>query len=173
MDNSINSLSSVSFNSRYLNIKNPEDMPRQIYDTIYKSDAVDKFLKAGKPKTFIDKILNLFRRDEILNIEYVTLNGENTAKEGKQKIQKENLNDPYKKICNLIFKFRNHGKEEQFVLSGSQEGIRRQAGSIPRPGEDYRYRPPQRTAEDKLLELVKNIDNIAEDLKRSINQSID
>ena len=70
MINPINNTSNISFNSRYLQINEPEKFPKKIYDAIYKSDGIEAFLKAGKPKSLIGKILDFFKADEILDVYY-------------------------------------------------------------------------------------------------------
>lgn len=149
--NTINPINNnTSFNSRYLNTQKAEKLPKEISDAIYKSDSIDEFLKEGKPKTFWDKFIDLFKKDEILDVEYL----ETVAKDSSGAIKK----DPFAKISFLIFRFtKSDGIVETAQLTTEQEGLRRQTGSIPKPNEHYLFKPPVETAEQKMAKAIENI----------------
>ena len=65
-----NNISNPMFKARYLHINNPEKMPLKIYSSIYKSEGVDEFLAAGQPKTFWQQVKDLFKKNEILTVDY-------------------------------------------------------------------------------------------------------
>ncbi len=157
--NTINPINNnTSFNSRYLNTHKVEQLPKEISDAIYKSDSIDVFLKEGKPKTFWDKFIDFFKKSEILDVEYL----ETVAKDSSGAIKK----DPFSKISFLIFRFtKSDGVIKTVQLSTEQEGLRRQAGSIPKPNEHHLFRPPLETAEQKMAKAIENIKNFESILK--------
>lgn len=142
--NTINPINNVSFNSRYLNLELMDKLPPRISEAIYKSEAVDNFLKAGKPKTLVDKIIDFFRKDEIIDIFHIVNKGESY--------------DRYEQKESLSFYIKK-GKciEKTATLFAEQEGILRQDGSIPKPGEDPIFKAPLETAEDKLIKQIEKI----------------
>lgn len=151
--NTINNVNNVSFNSRYMNIKQLEDVPPRISEAILKNEAIDKFLKAGKPKTFWGKIIDFFKKDQILDVFH------NTSKEA--------LNpDPYAQDEFVYLAFGDKiYKGKSFTIRASQNGVKREAGSVPKPGEHYLYKPPIKTSEDKLIEEIEKIDDFEKLLK--------
>lgn len=157
MNNTINQINNVSFNARYLKIHQPDKIPQKIHDAIYKNDAIEEFLKAGKPKTIWGKILDLFKKDKPLNIKYT----ETIVALPKKVIPTERLNDKYSKACNLKFQFGN----KKGFISTEQQGLKRQAGSVPKPNEDYRYKPPIETAEDKMVKELDSLKDLSDLLK--------
>ena len=153
MNNTINNVSNISFNARYLNLKQLENVPPRISEAILKNEAIDKFLKEGKPKTLWEKFIDLFKKDQMLDVYH------NTATEAKHP-------DPYAKDEFVYFGFGDSCyKDKSFTIRTSQNGIKREAGSIPKPGEHYLYKPPVKTSEDKLIEEIEKIDNFGKLLK--------
>ena len=169
MNNTINSYNSnTAFGARYIQFNNPEQMPKKVYEAILKNDAIESFLNEGKPKTLVGKFADLFRSAEVLYVDYEA-DLFSKYKENFKEISKDNSLDPYIRRDKLIFTF---GKENSFVADrkhcdfiGFQQGIRRQAGSIPKPGEHHAYKPPVKTAEDKIAEQVNNIKDFGSKLK--------
>ena len=148
--NTINPINSVSFNSRFLNTQKAEKLPKEISDAIYKNASIDEFLKEGKPKTLWEKFADLFKRDEILDVKY----RETLVKDSSGKIKK----DPFSKVCYLTFRLiKSNGTVKYAHVSTEQEGIRRQAGSIPKPNEHHLFKPPVETAEQKIAKIIENI----------------
>ena len=144
MNNSINNNYNINFNSRYFRILNENEMPKKIYYELYKSDAIEKFLTDGKPKTFFQKILNLFKKDEFLDVYYESKNNY--------------VHDPYDITEILHFTFnKGTSKEKKGFIDASQKGIRRETGSIAKMGENKLFKPPIEKSEDKLAEKLKAI----------------
>ena len=140
--NTINPVNNVSFGGRYLNLNKMENLPTNVYQAILKNQSIDTFLKEGKPKTLIAKILDMFRKDEMIEADYF----------------ESELTDSYAKTCKLTFVYRKRdGSFKIAPLSTEQQGIRRQSGSIPKPNEHYLYKPPFITAEEKLAKEIENI----------------
>ena len=162
MNNTIDNVNNISFNSRYLNVKSLEKLPPRISDAILKNEAIDEFIKAGQPKRFIGKVLDLFKWNEKIDVVLETAKIPFPVEHPVL----EKLQDPYQKVETLIFKLtkrsivRKTGK-----LSAEQSGIKRQAGSIPKPNEHYEYKPPIISAEDKLVAQVMGIRDFAGLLK--------
>ena len=154
MNITINKTDSTTFEARYLKILNADKMPKKITEAIYKNSSIDKFIKDGKPKTLWDKLIDLFKKDEVLEVSYT----ESAYLFPNRVMPKVLLNDPYTKTCNLSFNFhKRNGFIKQLSLTSLQVGIERQSGSIPKKGEHYAYKPPLITAETKL---IKEIDGI-------------
>ena len=152
--------SNVAFCARYIKFNNAEKMPKKVYEAVLKNDAVEEFLNEGKPKTLFDKLLDLFKRDDVLFVDYEA-DVFSKFKEAK--------NEPYMRKDKLTFSF---GKENSPMvdrktcpITGFQRGIKRQPGSIPKPGEHYAYKPPVRTAEDSIAEQVNDIKDLGAMLK--------
>jgi len=149
MNNTINAYSNnnVSFNSRYLQINKQEEIPQRICDAIYKSDAVEKFLAEGKPKTLLGKFLDLFKRNEILNVSYET-----------KKISKF---DPYAIKETIIFTLEKGRFQKLFrPLDAIQTGIRRQMGCIPKEGEHLVFKAPAETSTERLAKQIEDIKDL-------------
>ena len=166
MNNSINSVNNVPFKSRYLNIVNRDEMPQIISDAIYKNDAIDKFIHSGKPKTLLGKIIDLFIKDKALDVRYVV----SKIKISDSKQSKRNLidrmRDPYQKVVSLIFEYNQRSDIKKiYELSAEQSGIKRSAGSIPKPGEHYAYKMPVESAEEKLAKKIEELDDLKNLLK--------
>ena len=156
MNNTINNLNNISFNARYVNFVNKENMPGKVYDAILKNDAIDEFIAKGKPKTILGKIIDLFRKDESLDISYSISKSIDLLPDGRSMV--EHLTDPYNKKVEVLFKFnKRNGDELIFPLSAEQSGIRRKQGSIPKPGEHHAYKPPLETAEDMLVKKINEM----------------
>ena len=157
MNNTINGINNITFNARYVEFRKSEKIPEKIKDAIYKSNAVDEFINAGKPKTIWEKLVSLFKKDEALEVTYI----ETIVPLPKKHIPKELLHDPYAKACNLLFLFKGKdGFYKQFPISSEQVGIRRQAGSVPKLGEHHTYKPPIETAEDKLVKKIEELTDL-------------
>ena len=161
--NTINPIdNAASFRGRYLNLDQMEKLPPKIYDAILQNPSIDSFLKEGKPKTFIGKIIDLFRKDEMVDVRYV----ETKVKLPKKVIPPERAMDPYSKACNITFVYRQrNGSVKRAPMSTEQQGIVRQSGSIPKPNEHYKYKPPVMTAEEELAEEIRNIKDFKSLLK--------
>ena len=154
MNIAISKVDSTMFGARYLNVDSVDKLPTKVSDAIYKCDAIDEFLKAGKPKTFWNKLKDLFRKDEILEVSYA----ESIVPFPKRVIPKELLNDPYVKACNLLFTFRQrNGSIKKLPLASQQVGVKRQAGSVPKEGEHYAYKPPLISAEANLIKQIEDL----------------
>lgn len=148
MNNTINAMDNISFNARYLRLTSKTaEFPQKISDAIYKNDAIDEFLKAGQPKTFWEKLKDLFRKDEFLNIFYETKNNSSI--------------DTYAKSESITFSFR----DKRYPLRASQEGIKRNFGSIPKKGGNLYYKAPTETSTDKLVKLIEELENLDKLLK--------
>ncbi len=162
MNNTVNNTNNVSFNARYLKIINSKKLPQRISDAIYKSDAVYEFLKAGKPKTLWGKFIDLFRKDEALEIKYEILKVQEHSNYDKKTFI-ERLQDPYQKVGKVTFTYKQrNGEEKTFELVAEQSGRKRQKGSIPKPNENYAYKPPVESSESKLekqINTLKKLDN--------------
>ena len=166
MNNTINGYSNISFGSRYLQVKQPNAFPKNVYNAIYKSDGIEEFLNAGKPKTLWGKFKALFQKNEILEVYY----GKGKMSEHNFRAQKEQQEkiseyDPYalKEWVNFIFKKGDTRKF--FNIEEFQTGIRRKAGSIPKPGENHTFKKPLVTAEDKLVKSIEDIKDLETLLK--------
>ena len=153
MNNTINCCRyNSTFSSRYLNIHNSEKIPQKILDAIYKNDSIEEFLNAGKPKTLLGKFMNLFRKNEFLDVYYDS--------------QKEENIDPYSIKATVHFFFGKNGKTKRFLpLDAFQFGVNRLDHSIPRDGEDVFYKKPLETVEDKLARQIDEIKDINRLLK--------
>ena len=167
MNNTVNNISNPSFNARYLRIKNPERIPQNILDAIYKSDAIDNFLIAGKPKTIWGKIIDIFRTNEFLDINYEVSKIKFPVDCESSKYNSlaartiyDRLRDPYQKVTTLIFKVTKGIKERKFELYTEQCGVKRQAGSVPKKGEHYLYKPPLMKSEEELAKKVQELKDI-------------
>ena len=68
MDNTINCYSSLSFGSRYLRVKKGNTVPKTVLDAVKNNKVIDSYLKEGKPAAFFDKICDLFKRREYLEV---------------------------------------------------------------------------------------------------------
>ena len=161
MNNTIQPYSAnMAFDARYIKFNNEEKIPKKVYEAILKNDAIEDFLNEGKQKTLMGKLLDLFKRDDVLFVDYEA-NSFSKFKEVKK--------DPYMRRDKLIFSF---GKEKSAMvdrktcqITGFQQGIKRQPGSIPKPGEHYAYKPPVQTAEDSIAEQVNDIKYLGAMLK--------
>ncbi len=156
MNTTINNVNNLSFSARYLRIQNEENFPVKLLDSIYKSDAVDEFIKAGKPKTIWENFVNIFKKNEYLDV----IHEVSKIKFPVDYPIADRLRDPYQKVESLIFKFNKNGKERRFEVSAEQRGIKRKQGSIPKQGEDFAYRPPLMRAEDELVKKVEELKDI-------------
>ena len=156
MNNTIDSCRNVTFNSRYLRMHNSERFPRKVYDAIYKSDAIEKFLNDGKPKTFFERIADLFKKDEYLDVFYSS--NEITGK------------DPYAKNAMVQFSFgKGHSVESILNIPKTpavQKGIRRPTGSIPKQGENPLFKAPQETVEYIIAKKIEEISDFGSLLKK-------
>lgn len=163
MNNTINNVNSVSFNARYLNIVRPERIPEEIRNAIFKSDAVDEFITAGKPKTILGKFIDLFRKDEPLNVKYIVSKIKIDETQNRISLL-ERLKDPYQKVESIIFEYnQRNGVIRTCELSTEQSGTKRSFGSIPKRNENYAYKPPIETADDKMvrqIEKLKDLDSL-------------
>lgn len=145
MDNRINFSNNIVFCSRYLVVKNPEQFPQQVYEAIYKNDAIDSFLHA-KPKKLLGKFIDFFRKNGILNVEFIS--------------KSTNKYDPYSKTDIVDFTYKRGKKiNKHFSLSASQKGVKRPSETIPKLGEHHTYKAPAETTE---VELAKQIDAITD-----------
>lgn len=142
MNNTINNISNTSFNSRYIDVKKLDKLPPQIKEAVLKSPAMDEFIKAGKPKTLWGKFVDLFKKDEVLEIFH------NVKKE-------QNNPDIYAQDELLIFSLKPD--EYCLILPQSQKGIMRKGGSIPKLNEHPLFKKPEVTATDKLVKDIENI----------------
>lgn len=143
--NTINPVNNVSFNSRFISVKSLDKLPPRIKEAILKNDAIDEFIKAGEPKTFMQKIINFFTKDEGLYVRHY-------------KVQNQHLIDPYSHQEILSFSFgKNIQNSKIGELRAEQKGWLRSAGSVPKPGENSIFTPPKATAEDKLIQLIERI----------------
>ena len=146
---------SVSFSSRYLNIKNPEAFPQRVYDAIYKSEGIDEFLHKGKPQTLWEKITDIFKRDEVLTVTY---------KPDSLRILKKITGDPYAKAEEVEFVF---GRKDSLMsdlrkgkVRAEQHGVKRKQGSVPKQGEHHMYKKPEETVDMKLAKEIENIKDL-------------
>lgn len=145
MNNSISPVSNLNFTSRYLRIDSK--VPQAISDALYKSEAVDEFLKAGKPKTIFGKIIDIFRSPDILDVYYA--------------VKKTSETDIHAQKEMLHFAFgKDKIKQRSFNLSAEQKGIRRPFGNVPKLGEHHSYKAPKVTATEKLAQLAEKLQNI-------------
>ena len=150
MNNTINSVSNISFNARYIDMKKLDKLPPQIKEAILKSPAMDEFIKAGNPKTLWGKFVDLFKKDEVLEIFH--------------SVKKERNNpDIYAQDELLIFSLKPD--EYSFVIPKSQKGIMRKSGSIPKPNENPLFKKPEVTATEKLVNEIGNIKDFSVLLK--------
>lgn len=143
--NTINSVDNLSFSGRYLSIEHMEKIPPRISEAIYKSPAIDEFLRAGKPKTLWGKFIDLFKEDEMLDV-YHTIT--KFAGNPDSHAQKETLS--------FEFDRKNYPKRT-FKIRHFQKGILRQSGSIPKPNEDKLFKKPLVTSEDKIIKSIEEI----------------
>jgi len=142
MNNTINSVNNISFNARYIDMKKLDKLPPQIKEAILKSPAMDEFIKAGNPKTLWGKFVDLFKKDEVLEIFHC--------------VKKERKNpDIYAQDELLIFSLKP--KEYCLIMPQSQKGIMRKSGSIPKPNEHPLFTKPEVTATEKLVKDIENI----------------
>jgi len=149
MNNTINNINNVSFNARCINVYTLEKLPPRISQAILKNPAIDEFIKAGQPKTIWGKIVDLFKKDEILDVYHRVI------KDSKSR-------DRYAQDEILNFAFcKGEDKERFFEIRVSQEGVLRKSGSVAKPNEDYLYKAPDITATEQLarnIEEIKNFD---------------
>lgn len=153
MDNRINGFNSTSFKARYLNVVEPEKFPKKVYEAIYKSDAIEEFLKQGQPKTLLEKFIDLFRKNEILDVYYESF--------------KTSKYDTFESTDTIHFTLRR-GKNRSRVLSSPpmhQQGVRRPMGSIPKPGENPYFKEPLEYAADKIVKWLDKIKDFDKSLK--------
>ena len=59
----------------------------------------------------------------------------------------------------------NAAEHMNLPLSSEQVGIKRQLGSVPKPGEHYAYKPPVETAVDKLIKKIEELKDIESHMK--------
>lgn len=151
--NTINPVNNVSFNSRYISVKSLDKLPPRIKEAILKNDAIDKFIKAGEPKTFMEKVINFFTRDEGLYIRHYTTPNAHVI-------------DPYSHAEVVYFSFGKDAYNSKIgELRAEQKGWLRPVGSIPKPGENSIFIKPKTTAEDKLVQMIENIKDFGSLLK--------
>ena len=145
MDNRIDGFNNVCFKARYLNVLEPEKFPKKVYEAIYKNDSIDEFLRSGKPKTLWGKFVDLFRKDEFLDVYY--------------DIIKDSRYDTFQSAETVHFVFRKGKAALKFYTcpTAYQEGVRRPAGSIPKPGENLYYKEPKEYAEDKNAKFIEEL----------------
>ena len=143
---SVNSTNNISFSARYLRINNQEAIPQRICDAIYKSDAIDEFLKAGKPKTILGKIKDFFRKNEFLEVYY-----------GHQNLSSY---DPYAIKETVLFNLTKGKTNRQWSIIELQEGIKREFGNIAKSGENPIYKAPKETATDKIVKSIEKIKDL-------------
>ena len=148
MNNTINNVNNVAFNSRYINVDYLEKVPPRIKEAILKSPAIDEFVAAGKPKTLFGKILVFFKKDEVIEVTH------NVRKEC-------NNPDIYAQDEFVIFSLRPSNRS--FSLHEFQKGVARKAGSVPKLGEHPRLKQPEITSTEKLaraIEKIKDFDSL-------------
>lgn len=155
--NTINASSNnLCFQSRYLNVENPERIPKQIYYAIYQNDDIEAFLYAAKPKTLIGKFLDLFKADEELSVKYLI----NKDIYGND-IPSFRPTDPFCKVNSVVLtlsrKCKNQIIKKSMEVRAKQEGVKRAPGVIPMPGEHKVYKAPVVTMEDKLASRIMNV----------------
>lgn len=153
MNNTINAMNNISFNARYLRLTSKTaEFPQKISDAIYKNDAIDEFLKAGRPKTFWGKIKDFFSKEECLDITY--------------EVEKTSKTDPFARNESILFSFpKKKGGERYLFFETSQKGIKREFGTIPKEGENPFYKEPYKTATDVLAANIEGIENLDKLLK--------
>ena len=139
MNNTINSVNNLTFNSRYLRLNG--EIPERISDAIYKNSSIEEFINSGKPKTLWEKFVNIFKKDEFVDVYYGT--------------RKTNANDIYERTEFVTFKYKKGTQPAYF--EEKQKGMRRPAGIIRKPGEDPVFKPPMVTATEKLANAISNI----------------
>lgn len=145
MNNTINNVSNVSFNARYIDVNLLDKVPMRIKEAILKSPAIDEFIKAGEPKTFWGKVMDFFKRDEVLEVRHVVSKLEKVA-------------DPYNQYESLNFAFgKGIYKQKSFSIRTSQQGVLRPVGSVAKMGEHPLFKEPKDTATEKLARSIENI----------------
>ena len=158
--NTINPVSSVSFNARYVDVQSLDKIPTRIKYAILKSSAVDNFIEAGKPKNYWQWFLDLFKKNEILKISHRIEKGEKQfdSYAHDELATYVKCYDPYAQEEIISFSLKKGKRQiKSGELRAYQRGIRRQTGSIPKPNENSMYKPPQETAEDKLVKQIENL----------------
>ena len=152
MINKINGSDNISFNSRYLVVNNSERVPLKIYTAIYKSDAVDKFLMSGQPKTFWQHIKDFFKKDEVLTVDYAR---------DCFPVKRFNTGDKYNRLDEVAFSF---GKEGTFYAQRRKHYITAEQNGKPQLTDGVRdFGAPDETAENmiaKKIEELKDLDSL-------------
>ena len=64
----VNNRNNISFNSRYLRIIEPEKFPKEILTSIKANKSLDEFIKEGQPKNLLEKVKDLFKKDEYIGV---------------------------------------------------------------------------------------------------------
>ena len=148
MNNCINTNynNSVAFKSRLLKI-NRNGMPDRIYDAICNSTAIDKFIKDSKPKTLWGKLIDFFRKNEILDISYSVHKGAKFDKYAKS----ETVQFDLIKGNDIIRSYPIHRK---------QAGSLRPFGVIAKDGEDTLYKAPRITSEEQIIKTLNEIKDL-------------
>lgn len=153
MNTITNNFNNVSFGTRYIDVATLEKIPPRISEAILKNPAIDEFIKAGKPKTFWSKLLDIFTRDEVLDVYHVVSIVDKPV-------------DPYKRFESLHFEFgKGIFKSRCGELRTSQEGVLRDAGTIAKPNEHPLFKEPKITATEKLARMVEEIKDFDKFLK--------
>ena len=157
--NTINPINNISFNARYLDMKHMEQLPPKISEAIYKNASIDEFIQAGKPKTLLGKIIDLFCKDKFIKVYYNIEKSVDDEIEDPltKKMKKHFPKDPHaqKESVDIVYGCGNH-IEKIATLNASQEGEFRKPGVIPKPGEHPLYKEPAVKAIDILVEKIKN-----------------
>lgn len=155
MFNTISQYRSPVFTSRYIDGRKLNNLPPKIREAVCKSDTVENFIAEGKPKNLLEWFIDLFKKGEELQIDYVLLDNEKIKNLSMEK------GDIYHAVADVVFSLKKGADTvKRFTLPAIQNGIKRKPGSVPKPNEHYAYKPPTETVEDILAKKIGQIDDL-------------
>ena len=154
MNNRIDASNSLNFKARFLKVNNSEKVPLKIYTAIYKSKGVDEFLAAGQPKTFWQQVKDLFKKNEILTVDY---------KRDCTSSRKLQSADPFERTDSITFKF---GKDGAIDANCRSYPIKEKQMGIPKIiGGEQQYMPPAEFNDNKLAQRIEELEDLDSLLK--------
>ena len=143
----INNSNNISFNSRYLKIIEPEKFPKELLTSIKANKSLDEFIKEGQPKNILEKLKDLFKKDEYIGV-YFNRYGDKT--------------DPY--VHEVLTFIRGDLKKDGLSMFGTNSFTIEANES----GKQTTKNPTHR-----IKEIIDNITNFKEKLSKPYPEHIE
>jgi hypothetical protein len=149
--NVTNKNNDISFGRRYLRIHEAENMPKELLEAIKTHTSIDEFIKKGNPTTLREKLRDLFKKDEYLDVYFSNYSSSNSLKE-----------QDFDQVL-LTFNFgHTRANEPIFKKWGTKNAFWTNILSI---GENNGSAEPVRHATASIIAKLKSITNFEDVLK--------